>query len=78
MAKQEIKVGICFDYDPADRDGLEPHIFLYQLLNRLNYEYPIKSVRLKGVQRNFSPSSGVSECELKRGFAVEGEPYVET
>lgn len=77
MAKELVKIGIAFEYDPAENHGLPANIFLFQMINRLNYEFPVKSIRLKGEEKVFDEVEPVKQCALREALTVEGEPYKE-
>lgn len=64
MPKQNIKVTIEFEYD-SDEHEIPPRIFLYQLLNRLNYDYPVKSVEYGGKKKTFAKRTDVKKVGLK-------------
>jgi hypothetical protein len=77
MAKELIKIGIAFEYDPEENRGIPARIFLFQMLNRLNYEYPITSIRFKGREKTFDKTTQVRDLELKERDTIEGVPFVE-
>lgn len=71
MAKQNTKITITFAYDPDFNEGKPAHIFLYQLLNKLNREIPIKEVTYKTKTKTFAnPEKDVSECALRKVDSV--------
>lgn len=77
MTIETINLGISFEYDPDQHDGIPSNIFLFQMLNRLGYENNINSIRLKSKQRNFTAQSPLKDCELKNALSVEGDPFKE-
>ncbi len=78
MAKQTLKIGIAFEYDPDENDGIPARIFLFRLLNRLDYEFPVQSIRFKGVEKIFDQTKKVRDLELKERDTIEGVPFVES
>jgi hypothetical protein len=48
MAKENITIGITFEYDPAEHNNMPARSFLFHFLNRFNNEQPIKEVLYKG------------------------------
>ncbi len=72
MAKQDIKIEITFDYDPKLNDGKPAHIFLFQLLNRLNRETPIKAVKYKSKLQTFEdPENEMPKIALRKVDSVK-------
>lgn len=80
MAKKEITIKLTFDYDPTENNGIAANVFLYQLLNRLNYQHPIKEVDYKGKKVTIGELSKVKDLALKKVDSVDKEdlPIVDT
>lgn len=78
MAKQTIKIGIAFEYDPDENGGVPARIFLFRLLNRLDYEFPVQSIRFRGVEKTFDQNIKVRDLELKERDTITGVPFVES
>lgn len=79
MAKEIIKIGLQIEYD-AEAEGVPARIFLYRLINDINNEHPVKSIRYKGVEKSFLKEQGsrVRDLELRDGRDVTGQPFVES
>ena len=71
MAKQSITIKLTFDYDPAENRGIPPHIFLYQTINRLNYEHPVKSIEYKGKTMSITDFKEIKELPLKQVDSID-------
>jgi len=71
MAKQDLTIEITFNYDPALNDGKPAHIFLFQLLNKLNREIPITAVKYKTKTKTFAdPETDLPKVALRKVDSV--------
>ena len=72
MAKKDVKITITFIYDPEANEGKPEHIFLFQLLNKLNRDLmPIKSVTYKSKTKTFeNPKKDVPKVALRKVNSV--------
>lgn len=71
MAKELLNIGLQIEYDADENDGIPASTFLYRLLNRINYENPVKSVRIKSKQRDFGNPDELKDLELREQDKVE-------
>ena len=66
MAKIPIRVTLEIEIDTDEIAPKTPHVWLYQFINRLNYEYPVKMVEYKGTRRTFTKREDIKNLALKR------------
>ena len=64
--KETIKIGITFEYDPDENNNIPARIFLFQMLNRLDYEYPIKEIEYKGKKVVIEKDTDIKNLKLKK------------
>lgn len=65
MAKENITIGITFEYDPAEHNGMPARTFLYHFLNRFNNEQPIAEVVYKGKKFD-ATKTPITDLPLKK------------
>lgn len=70
MAKEEITIAMTLEYDPAENNDKPAHIFIFQLLNSLNHETPIKSITYKGKTKTFATPDLVKDVALRKVDSV--------
>ena len=68
--KETIKIGITFEYDQEENNNIPARVFLFQMLNRLNYEYPIKEIEYKGKIKSIKDFKEVQELKLKKTNSI--------
>jgi len=71
MAKQDITIKLTFEYDPLENKGTSANTFLYQFLNRLDYEYPIKSIEYGGKNLIIGKDNKVKDLPLKKVDSID-------
>ena len=64
--KETIKIGITFEYDQEENKNIPARIFLFQMLNRLNYEYPIDEIEYKGKKLAVKTKDDLKNLKLKK------------
>ena len=64
--KETIKIGITFEYDPEENNNIPARIFLFQMLNRLDYEYPIKELEYKGKKLEIKTKNDLKNLKLRK------------
>ena len=72
MAKKIVSIKLTFEYDPAENFDIPVRIFLFQMINRLNYDWPVKEIEYKGRLKTFTNQIDVRELALKNKDGVEG------
>ena len=68
--KETIKIGITFEYDQEENNDLPARIFLFQLINRLNYEYPVKEIEYKGKKIEIKKADDIKNIKLKKTNSI--------
>lgn len=68
--KETIKIGITFEYDPKENDNIPARIFLFQMINRLNYEYPVKEIQFKGKKLTVKKTDDIKNIKLKEEDSI--------
>ena len=68
--KETIKIGITFEYDQEENDNMPARIFLFQLINRLNYEYPVKEIEYKGKKIEIKKADDIKNIKLKKTNSI--------
>jgi len=71
MATQEIIIKLIFDYDPGENKGIPANVFLFQLLNRLDYKYPIKEIEYKGRKMTVGVLNKIKNLPLKKVDSID-------
>lgn len=70
MAKENVTIEMTLEYDPAENNDKPAHIFIFQLLNSLNHETPIKSITYKGKTKTFATPDLVKDVALRKVDSV--------
>jgi hypothetical protein len=71
MAKSDVTIKLTLEYDPEENKGLPVNIFLYQMLNRLDYKFPIKAVEYGGNVLNVSELATIKDLPLKKVDSID-------
>ena len=66
MAKQTVKIALEIELDTDEVAPKTPQVWLYQFINRLNYEFPVRAVEYEGKRRVFTSREEVKELALNR------------
>ncbi len=62
--KKDITVTLTFEIDEEEIQK-PAHIWLYQLINRLNYETPVKGIEFHGKRRVFNSREDIKNIGLR-------------
>jgi hypothetical protein len=65
MPKHRLTFTMTLDLDLDEIAPMTPHVWLYQLLNRINYEHEVKSVTFKGRTRAFTLRDEIRNLALR-------------
>ena len=68
--KETIKIGFTFEYDQEENNNLPARIFLFQLINRLNYEYPVKEIEFRNKKIKVECDDDIKELKLKKTNSI--------
>jgi len=68
--KETIKIGFTFEYDQEENDNMPARIFLFQMLNRLDYEYPVKEIEFKGKKLEIKNKDDIKNIKLKKSNSI--------
>lgn len=65
MAKQLVKFGLEVEFDEEEA-GMPARVWLYQLINRINYQHKVKKVIYGDKQKTFNKKTeDVKELKLR-------------
>ncbi len=67
MAKIIKKIGFTIELDEEEIAPANAEVFIFQLINRLNYQHPITSVMVDDVTVPTTKPGDVSKLSLKEG-----------
>ena len=68
--KETLKIGITFEYDQEENNNIPARIFLFQMINRLNYEYPVKEIEFKNKKIKVKSDKDIKELKLKKTNSI--------
>lgn len=75
MAKQKITFGIEVEYDPDENNKMPARIWLYKLINSINYEHAVTKVKYGTQEREMKRSNDVANLPLKKINSIDWEDY---